>query len=67
MSQVLESLGTVDRAWHEWVKAEDYALFKDKLDKIREECLDQLSESEEDRLKWLSAWPFHGLNLSSSS
>lgn len=38
MSQVLESLGTVDRAWHEWVKAEDYALFKDKLDKIREEC-----------------------------
>ena len=31
MSQVLEPLGTVDRAWHEWVKAEDYALFKRQI------------------------------------
>lgn len=58
MSQVLESLGTVDRGWHGWVKAEDYALFRDKMDQIREQFLDQLSESQEDRLKWLSAWPF---------
>ena len=29
MNQVLESLGTVDRGWHGWVKAEDYALFKE--------------------------------------
>ncbi len=58
MTQVLESLGTVDRGWHGWVKAEDYALFKEKLDNAREEFLDQLSETEEDRPKWLSAWPF---------
>ena len=58
MTQVLESLGTVDRGWHGWVKAEDYALFKEKLDKVREQFLDQLSESEEDRPKWVSAWPF---------
>ena len=58
MDQVLESLGTVDRGWHGWVKAEEYAFFKEKLDKVREEFLDQLSESEEDRRKWLSAWPF---------
>ena len=57
MTQILESLGTVDRGWHGWVKAEDYALFKEKLDKVRDEFLDQLSESEEDRPKWLSAWP----------
>ena len=58
MTQILESLGTVDRGWHGWVKAEDYALFKGKLEKVREQFLDQLSESEEDRPKWLSAWPF---------
>lgn len=58
MTQVLESLGTVDRGWHGWVKAEDYALFKEKLDSVREEFVDQLSETEEDRPKWLSAWPF---------
>lgn len=60
MTQVLESLGTVDKGWYGWVKAEDYALFKEKLEKVREEFLDQLSESEEDRPKWLSAWPFKG-------
>ena len=58
MTQVLESLGTVERGWHGWVKAEDYALYKEKLDNVREEFLDQLSESEEDRPNWLSAWPF---------
>ena len=58
MTQVLESLGTVDKGWHGWVKAEDYAFFKEKLDDVREKFLDQLSESEEDRPKWLSAWPF---------
>jgi len=58
MTQVLESLGTVDRGWHGWVKAEDYALFKEKLDHVRQQFLDQLSETEEDRPKWLSAWPF---------
>ena len=58
MTQVLESLGTVDEGWHGWGKAEDYAFYKEKLDKVREEFLDQLSESEEDRTKWLSAWPF---------
>ncbi|KAL9026749.1 MAG: hypothetical protein Q9196_004636 [Gyalolechia fulgens] len=58
MNRILESLGTVDRGWHGWVKAEDYALFKDKLDTVREQFLDQLSETAEDRPKWLSAWPF---------
>ena len=58
MTQVLESLGTVDRGWHGWVKTEDYAIFKEKLDMVREKFLDQLSESEENRPKWLSAWPF---------
>jgi len=58
MTQILESLGTVDRGWHGWVKAEDYALFKEKLDNVRQQFLDQLSETEEDRPKWLSAWPF---------
>lgn len=67
MTQSLESLGTVDRGCHGWVRAEDYALFKEKLDKVREQFLDQLSEAEEDRPKWLSAWPFKGLSLSSSS
>ena len=41
-----------------WAKAEDYALFKEKLDKVREQFLDHLSEIEEDRPKWLSAWSF---------
>ena len=58
MNQILESLGTVDRVWHGWVRAEDYALFKEKLDKVREQILDQLSEIEEDRPKCLLAWPF---------
>lgn len=58
MTQILESLGTVDRGWHGWVKPEDYALFKEKLDEVREQFVDQLSETEEDRPKWLSAWPF---------
>ena len=58
MTQVLESLGTVEEGWHGWVKAEDYALLKEKLNQIREEFLDDLSKSEEDRTKWLSAWPF---------
>lgn len=58
MSQVLESLGTVDRGWHGWVEAKDYALFKEKLDNVREQFLDQWSETEEDRPKWISAWPF---------
>ena len=60
MNQILESLGTVDRGWHGWVKEDDYALFKERLDNVREEFLDDLSESEEDRPKWLSAWPFKG-------
>ena len=58
MNQILESLGTVDRGWHGWVKTEDYALYKEKLNRVREQFLDQLSETEEDRAKWLSAWPF---------
>ena len=58
MTQILESLGTVDRGWHGWVETETYAHFKEKLDSVREEFLDQLSETEEDRPKWLSAWPF---------
>ena len=58
MTQVLESLGTVDKGWHGWVKAEEYALYKEKLDEVREQFLDQLSKFEEDRSKWLSAWPF---------
>jgi len=36
MTLILESLGTVDRGWHGWVTLEDYALFKEKLDKVRE-------------------------------
>lgn len=58
MDQVLELIGTVDKGWHGFVKTEEYALFKEKLDNVREEFLDDLSESEEDRPKWLSAWPF---------
>lgn len=58
MTQILESLGTVDRGWYGWVKAEHFALFKGRLNDVREEFLDDLSESEEDRQKWLSAWPF---------
>jgi len=66
MDQILESLGTVDKGWHGWVKAEDYVLFKEKMATVREQFLDQLSETEEDRPKWLSAWPFKGLSLLSS-
>ena len=58
MTQVLESLGTVDRGWHGWVKAEDYDHFKTKLEDVRVEFLSQLSESAEDKPQWLSAWPF---------
>ena len=46
LAQILESFGTVDRGWRGWVKAEDYAFFKDKLDKAHEQFLDQ---TEEDR------------------
>lgn len=58
MSQVLKSLGTVDSGWHGWVKTEDYALFKRKLDDVRDVFVEDLSETEEDQPKWLSAWPF---------
>lgn len=58
MTQVLESLGTVDRGWYGWVKTEDYTYYKEVLDDVREQFLDQLLEGEKDRSKWLSVWPF---------
>ncbi len=58
MTQVLESLGTVDRGWYGWVKTEDYTHYKEVLDDVREQFLNQLLEGEEDRSKWLSVWPF---------
>ncbi|KAL8994544.1 MAG: hypothetical protein Q9169_005508 [Polycauliona sp. 2 TL-2023] len=58
MSQILESLGTVDKGWHGWVKPEEYSLFRSKLDDVRHDFLDDLSETEEDRAIWSEAWPF---------
>lgn len=58
MDQVLELLGTVDKGWYGGVKTEEYAFFKEKLDNAREDFLNDLSETEEDRPKWLLAWPF---------
>ncbi|KAL8667152.1 MAG: hypothetical protein Q9168_007324 [Polycauliona sp. 1 TL-2023] len=58
MSQILESLGTVDKGWYGWVSPEDYPLFKSKLDDIRNDFLDDLSENSEDRAIWAEAWPF---------
>ena len=58
MTQVLGSLRTDDSGWHGWVETEDYALFKEMLDTVREDFLDDLSENEEERAQWLSAWPF---------
>lgn len=58
MDQILESLGTVDKGWHGWVKSEEYTMFKKRLDEVREDFLDDLSENAEDRQIWLSAWPF---------
>ena len=51
MTQVLKSLGTVDRCWYGWVKTEGYTHYKEVLDDVREQYLDQLLEGEEDRSK----------------
>lgn len=59
MTQVLEAVGTVDKGWHGWVKIEDYAHYREILDDVREQFLDQLLEGEEERSKWLSIWPFN--------
>lgn len=58
MDQILESLGTVDKGWHGWVKTEEYTILKKRLNEARTDFLDDLSENAEDRQTWISAWPF---------
>ncbi|KAI9681175.1 MAG: hypothetical protein M1817_002457 [Caeruleum heppii] len=60
VDQVLTSLGGAQRGWDGWVAHEDYDLMKEKLQTVRNQFLDYMSNDARDRARWSAVWPFGG-------
>lgn len=58
MDAVLDSIGNAQRGWNGWVKREDYAVMRGKLQRVFEEFLDVVANNDEERARWSEVWPF---------
>jgi hypothetical protein len=58
MEDVLDSLGGVENGWQGWVSYEDYDQMRDKLAAVKEQFLDHMAGSLEEREAWSRVWPF---------
>ncbi|GAB1211621.1 hypothetical protein ATERTT37_000744 [Aspergillus terreus] len=52
MEDVLDSLGGVENGWQGWVSHEDYDQMRDKLAAVKEQFLDHMAGSLEEREAW---------------
>lgn len=57
MSEVLTEIGAC-QGWDGWVNHNNYPVYKERLERCREEFLNRHATSEEERRVWIKAWPF---------
>ena len=57
MDDVLGEMGAY-HGWDGWVNQANYAVYKDRLARCRENFLNQHAKTEEERGQWIRAWPF---------
>lgn len=57
MEEFLDQVGAY-RGWDGWVNHDNYEHFKERLERCREEFLNNHSTTDEERSQWKTVWPF---------
>ncbi|CAE7207584.1 hypothetical protein P3342_011188 [Pyrenophora teres f. teres] len=57
MRDVLSEIGE-HQPWNGWVNHKNYSIYKERLSRCREEFLDRMAKTVEERSQWARAWPF---------
>lgn len=57
MAEVVTAIGA-QQGWDGWVPHGNYVVFKERLERCREEFLERYAGSEEERRAWMKVWPF---------
>ncbi|KAL9600976.1 MAG: hypothetical protein Q9179_003029 [Wetmoreana sp. 5 TL-2023] len=58
LTSVMESLGNLPSDWDGAVSHEDFLTVKERLQVVREEFLNHMAKTNEERSQWAEAWPF---------
>ncbi|KAJ5086713.1 phosphotransferase enzyme family protein [Penicillium alfredii] len=57
MEAFLDQVGAY-RRWDGWVAHKDYDHFKERLERCREQFVNEHSATDEEKRQWRAVWPF---------
>ncbi|PVH99210.1 hypothetical protein DM02DRAFT_529606 [Periconia macrospinosa] len=57
MAEVVDQIGAY-QGWDGWVNHSNYTVYKERLERCRQQFLDRYAGTEEERKAWMRVWPF---------